>query len=78
VVFSIQAHEREIFMLIEQISAQLEMPTYVVGGYVRDRLLGRPSKDMDIVCLGSGIKLAKEMAARLQSLWNGDVKAQRS
>lgn len=67
-VFSIQAHEREIFMLIEQISAQLEMPTYVVGGYVRDRLLGRPSKDMDIVCLGSGIKLAKEMASRLRPI----------
>ncbi|MEM9822835.1 MAG: HD domain-containing protein [Bacteroidota bacterium] len=55
-------------MLIEQISAQLEMPTYVGGGYVRDRLLGRPSKDMDIVCLGSGIKLAKEMASRLRPI----------
>ena len=65
-VFSIQAHEREIFMLIEQIATQLEMPTYVVGGYVRDRLLGRPSKDMDIVCLGSGIQLAEEMASRLR------------
>jgi len=68
VVFNIQAHEREIFMLIEQVSTSLEMPAYVVGGYVRDRLLGRPSKDMDIVCLGSGIRLAQEMAARLRPI----------
>ncbi len=67
-VFNIQAHEREIFMLIEQVSTSLEMPAYVVGGYVRDRLLGRPSKDMDIVCLGSGIRLAQEMAARLRPI----------
>lgn len=67
-VFNIQAHEREIFMLIEQVAAQLEMPTYVVGGYVRDRLLGRQSKDMDIVCIGSGIRLAEEMAARLRPI----------
>ncbi len=67
-VFDIQPHEREIFMLIEQAAASLEMPTYVVGGYVRDRLLGRPSKDMDIVCVGSGIKLAREIAARLRPI----------
>ncbi len=67
-VFDIQPHEREIFMMIEQAAASLEMPTYVVGGYVRDRLLGRPSKDMDIVCVGSGIKLAREIAARLRPI----------
>ena len=39
-VFDIQTHEREIFMLIEQAAASLKMPTYVVGGYVRDRLFG--------------------------------------
>jgi len=67
-VFDIQPHEREIFMMIEQAAASLEMPTYVVGGYVRDRLLGRPSKDMDIVCVGSGIQLAQEIAARLRPI----------
>jgi len=67
-VFDIQPHEREIFMLIEQAASTLEMPTYVVGGYVRDRLLGRPSDDMDIVCVGSGIKLAREIAARLRPI----------
>ncbi len=67
-VFDIQSHEREIFMMIEQAAASLQMPTYVVGGYVRDRLLGRPSHDMDIVCVGSGIQLAREIAARLRPI----------
>lgn len=53
-------------MLIEQVAKDLGFPVYVVGGYVRDRLLGRPSKDMDIVCVGSGIKLAQGLAARLR------------
>ena len=38
---------------------------FVVGGYVRDRLLARPSKDIDIVCVGNGIDLAQEVASRL-------------
>jgi len=67
-VFDIKQHEREIFMLIEQAAADLDFPAYVVGGYVRDRLLGRPSKDMDIVCIGSGIKLAQSIAARLRPI----------
>ena len=64
-VFDIQPHEREIFRLISEAAAEREVPTYVVGGYVRDRLLGRPSKDMDIVCVGSGIQLARAVARRL-------------
>lgn len=64
-VFNIQAHERKIFKIIGEVAEELEYPTYVVGGYVRDRLLARPSKDMDIVCIGSGIRLAKEVAKKL-------------
>ncbi len=67
-VFDIKPHEREIFMLIEQAGAELDFPTYVVGGYVRDRLLGRPSKDMDIVCIGNGIKLAQQIASKLRPI----------
>ncbi len=64
-VFNIQDHERQVFRLIGEVAAQLEFPAYVVGGYVRDRLLARPSKDIDIVCVGSGIKLAQNVASRL-------------
>ncbi len=67
-VFDIKPHEREIFMLIEQAAAELGFPAFVVGGYVRDRLLGRASKDMDIVCIGSGIQLAQSIASKLRPI----------
>ena len=44
---------------------KINVPAYVVGGYVRDRLLARPTKDIDIVCVGDGIKLAHAVAARM-------------
>lgn len=43
----------------------LQLQTYVVGGYVRDLLLNRPSKDIDFVCVGSGIELANKLAVAL-------------
>lgn len=54
--------------MISQTAGELGYPAYVVGGYVRDRLLARPSKDMDIVCVGSGIRLAQNVAARLRPI----------
>jgi len=65
-VFQIQPHERKIFQLISEAAESFGFPVYVVGGYVRDRLLARPSKDMDIVCVGDGIQLAQEVASRLR------------
>ncbi len=67
-VFNIQQHERKIFQLISETASELGYPVYVVGGYVRDRLLARPSKDMDIVCIGSGIRLAENLAAKLRPI----------
>ncbi len=64
-IFSIDKDEREIFTIIEEESQKLKYDTYVVGGFVRDRLLGRPTKDMDIVCVGNGITLAEAVASRL-------------
>ncbi|MEO0723370.1 MAG: HD domain-containing protein [Bacteroidota bacterium] len=65
-VFSIEKREQKIFEVIQAAAEQLDYPAYVVGGYVRDRLLARPSKDMDIVCVGSGIELAQAVAKRLR------------
>ncbi len=65
-VFQIQQSERQIFAIISQAAADLGFPAYVVGGYVRDRLLSRPSKDLDIVCVGDGIVLAQRVAASLR------------
>lgn len=52
-------------MLIGQIADRMELPAYLVGGFVRDKLLGRDTKDMDIVCIGSGISLAEAVADTL-------------
>ena len=65
-VFQIRDDERRIFEVIGRAAGQLGFPTYVVGGYVRDRLLARPSKDLDIVCVGSGIELAQCVGDSLQ------------
>ena len=59
--------EKKIWLLIQEVSEALGMPAYAVGGCVRDRLLGRDSKDLDVVCVGSGIRLAKQVAAHLPS-----------
>jgi tRNA nucleotidyltransferase/poly(A) polymerase len=51
-----------VFQLISKSAESLNIPAYVVGGYVRDILLNRPSKDIDVVCVGSGIALAEAVA----------------
>ena len=65
-VFQIRDDERKIFEIIGEAAEELGYPTYVVGGYVRDRLLARPSKDLDIVCVGSGIDLAQRVGNGLR------------
>ena len=56
----------EVFKTVSEAGDKLSVDTYVVGGYVRDLLLKRPSKDIDFVCVGSGIELAREVANRLE------------
>ncbi|WP_053404687.1 CCA tRNA nucleotidyltransferase [Persicobacter sp. CCB-QB2] len=51
-----------IFAKIGACADALGVETYVIGGFVRDIILNRPSKDIDIVCVGSGIELAQEVA----------------
>ena len=45
----------KIFQLISETADELGLECYVVGGYVRDIFLNRPSKDIDVVVVGSGI-----------------------
>ena len=52
-----------ILQLIGEVADQVE--TYVVGGYVRDLIMGKKSKDIDVVCVGSGIELAQKVVDRL-------------
>lgn len=56
---------KEERLLLERIGSaakELDMPCYLIGGFVRDKLLGRSSKDADIVCIGDGIALADAVA----------------
>src|SRR6188768_384387 len=57
--------EHSVFRSISKVADRLGLETYVVGGYTRDILLKRPSKDIDFVCIGSGITLANEVAKEL-------------
>ncbi|MFN8357417.1 MAG: HD domain-containing protein [Spirosomataceae bacterium] len=60
--FTDKLNEHPIFKQVAQCAQQLGVDAYVVGGYVRDLILKRPSKDIDIVCVGSGIALAEKVA----------------
>lgn len=54
-----------VFRPITEVADQLGLECYVVGGYVRDLFLERPSKDIDVVVVGSGIRMAEALAERL-------------
>ena len=56
---------RDIFTKVGEVADSLGRPCYVVGGYVRDLIIGRPSKDIDFVTVGSGIELAEAVAPRI-------------
>lgn len=57
--------DTKIFQEVGRAADSLGLPAYVVGGYVRDLILERHSKDIDFVAVGSGIDLAEAVAARL-------------
>ncbi len=55
------------FEVVKDAATQLQLETYVVGGFVRDLILKRYSKDIDFVTVGSGIELAKLVAEKLNN-----------
>lgn len=57
--------DKDIFHLISDSADELGLECYVVGGYVRDLFLERPSKDIDVVVVGSGIEVAKRLKEKL-------------
>ena len=48
-----------------KLGEDINVPTYVVGGYIRDKLLNRFSKDIDIMVEGDGISFAKQLSKKL-------------
>ena len=62
--------EKELFLLkkIANAAEALQLETYLIGGFVRDKILGRETNDADIVCVGDGIELAKEVAKQFNPI----------
>src|SRR5581483_8617098 len=54
-----------VFAAVSAVADEVDVEAYVIGGYVRDAILGRPCKDIDIVAVGKGIDLALNVAARM-------------
>ena len=62
----IQAHlDKQIFRLISCAADEMKVECYVIGGYVRDFFLLRPSNDIDVVAIGKGVELAELVATKL-------------
>jgi putative nucleotidyltransferase with HDIG domain len=64
----INCTEKELFVFrkIGHAAAELQLPCYLIGGFVRDKLIGRITKDADIVCVGDGITLAHKVSERFK------------
>jgi putative nucleotidyltransferase with HDIG domain len=65
--------ESVLFSKIATAADTLGMETYLVGGYVRDKILQRTTQDADFVCVGDGIKLAKEVARQFNPIPKVDI-----
>ena len=67
--FSEVLDEHPVLRLLSQTVRQAGIESYLIGGFVRDLILKRPSKDIDVVCIGngSGIRLAQALAATRQN-----------
>ena len=59
--------DHKIFSIVSEVAQEQGVRAFVIGGYVRDCFLGRPSKDIDIVVEGSGIALAEAVGDRVRS-----------
>jgi tRNA nucleotidyltransferase/poly(A) polymerase len=57
--------QHPIFNIIAEAAEELKVDSYVIGGFVRDIILERPCKDIDVVAIGSGIQLAQAVAKKI-------------
>ena len=62
---TIKLPEHPIFDTVAAAAAEVGVDAYVIGGFVRDLVLKRPSKDIDVVCVGNGIELAERVSHKL-------------
>ncbi|MCS6967728.1 MAG: HD domain-containing protein [Cytophagales bacterium] len=73
--FAEHVRQQPVFMQVAEAAYELGISAYIVGGYVRDLLLKRQRKpDVDFVCLGSGIRWAEQVAAKLEKFYRQPIK----
>ncbi len=60
--------DHPVFNIVSEIAQRTETEVYVIGGYVRDLLINRNSKDIDFVVLGDGIAMAEAVASRIEAV----------
>ncbi|MBS1641348.1 MAG: HD domain-containing protein [Bacteroidetes bacterium] len=63
---SFSEKEENIFRIIGNVADALNIPAYLVGGFVRDKIICRTTKDADIVCIGNGIAFANAVAEKFK------------
>jgi len=61
---SVSEREQFVFKKIAKAAEELNLQAFLIGGFVRDKIIGRNTKDADIVCLGDGIALANKVAEK--------------
>jgi len=54
-----------VFTILAQVASSENIEAYVIGGFVRDAIINRPSNDIDIVVVGNGIRFAEQVAAKI-------------
>jgi poly(A) polymerase len=57
--------ELQLLQTVAEAAQAMQYPCYAIGGFVRDKLLGRPTKDIDIVCVGDGVLLAEKVSKKI-------------
>jgi tRNA nucleotidyltransferase/poly(A) polymerase len=58
--------ESSLLKQIATVANGMQLPCFLIGGFVRDKILNRNCKDIDVVCLGNGIDLAHAVAKTLK------------
>ena len=63
---NLKAHlTHPIFKAVSEVASEMGISSFVIGGFVRDLILKRESKDIDIVVLGNGLKVAEEVSKKV-------------
>lgn len=63
---NVSSGELQLLKIIAKAAQDMGTPAFLIGGFVRDKIMGRTTKDIDVVCLGDGIELAEAVAKVLK------------